>query len=206
MELRYLPASPFARKVRVAAIELGVSDQIEPVIQQVAPTRENRDYAKTVNALRKVPALILDDGRVMYDSSVICEYLDGCAGGGKIIPASGPDRWETLTRHALAQGMTDAAIQVRYETAYRPEEHRWPAYVDDQWDRIENGLDWVEANSKGLEGPFNIAHIALGCLLGYLDFRWPEADWRSNRPRLSSWSDWLSRRHSFKQTMPHDIA
>jgi glutathione S-transferase len=206
MKLMYLPTSPFARKVRVAAIELGLSDSIDPVVQMVAPTKENDEYARTVNPLRKVPALVLDDGRTIYDSTVICENMDAMAGGGKIIPASGPDRWETLTLHALAQGMTEAAVTVRYETAYRPDEYRWPDYVDDQWGRIEAGLDWIEANPKGLEGPINIAHIALGCLVGYLDFRWPERPWRDGRSRLGNWSAWIGRRDSFKQTMPYEAA
>lgn len=204
MKLMYAPQSPFARKVRVAAIELGLDGDIEAVLQSVAPTKENADYAATVNPLRKIPAVLLDDGRAIYDSTVICEYFDDLAGGSQIIPAPGPDRWDVLKTHALAQGMTEAAVLVRYETALRPEEYRWTDYVDDQWNRIETGLDWFEANAKGLEGPINISHIALACLLGYLDFRWPDAGWRDSRTRLSSWSGWVARRDSFKQTEPHD--
>jgi glutathione S-transferase len=204
MKLMHTPQSPFARKVRVAAIELGLGDEIEPVLQAVAPVKENADYAANVNPLRKIPALLLDDGQVLYDSTVICEYLDDLAGGGQIIPAPGPDRWDVLTQHALAQGMMEAAVLVRYETWLRPEELRWPDYVDDQWDRIESGLDWFEAHARGLEGPVNITHIALGCLLGYLDFRWPDAGWRDGHSRLTSWSNWLGRRDSFKQTAPKD--
>lgn len=204
MKLMYALQSPFARKVRIAAIELGLDGEIEMVLQSVAPTKENDEYAEKVNPLRKIPALVLDDGRIIHDSTVICEYFDDLAGGGKIIPPPGPDRWDMLTTHALAQGMTEAAVLVRYETWLRPEELRWPDYVDDQWNRIEAGLDWIEANAKGLEGPLNIAHIALGCLLGYIDFRWPDADWREGRSRLTSWSGWLARRDSFKQTEPRD--
>jgi glutathione S-transferase len=204
MKLMYAPQSPFSRKVRVVAVELGLDGDIEHVLQAVAPTRENKDYAAKVNPLRKVPALLLDDGRVIHDSTVICEYLDDMAGGGRIIPAPGPDRWDVLTTHALAQGMMEAAVLVRYETWLRPEKYRWPDYVDDQWDRIESGLDWFEANAKGLGGPMNITHVALGCLLGYLDFRWPDAGWRDSRTRLTSWSDWVARRDSFRQTEPRD--
>jgi glutathione S-transferase len=200
----YAPQSPFARKVRVTAIELGLADDIELVLQAVAPAKENADYAANVNPLRKIPALLLDDGRAIYDSTTICEYLDDLAGGGRIIPPPGPDRWDVLTQHALAQGMMEAAVLVRYETWLRPEEYRWPDYVDDQWGRIESGLDWFETNAKGLEGPANITHFALGCLLGYLDFRWPDADWRDGRTRLTSWSGWVARRGSFKQTEPKD--
>jgi len=204
MKLMYAPQSPFVRKVRVAAIELGLGDEIELVSQAVAPAKENADYAAKVNPLRKVPALLLDDGRVIHDSTVICEYLDDLAGGGQIIPAPGPDRWDVLTTHALAQGMIEAAVLVRYETSLRPQEYCWPDYVDDQWDRIYSGLDWFEANAKGLGGPMNITHIALGCLLGYLDFRWPDNGWRDGRTRLTSWSGWVVRRDSFRQTEPRD--
>jgi glutathione S-transferase len=204
MKLMYAPPSPFARKVRVAAIELGLADDIELVLQAVAPAKENADYAAKINPLRKIPVLLLDDGRAIYDSTAICEYLDDLAGGGRIIPAPGPDRWDVLTQHALAQGMMEAAVLVRYETWLRPEEFRWPDYVDDQWDRIESGLDWFESNAKGLEGPANITHFALGSLLGYLDFRWPDADWREGRTRLTSWAGWVMRRGSFKQTEPKD--
>lgn len=204
MKLMYAPQSPFARKVRVAAIELGLDSEIELVLQAVAPARENADYAAKVNPLRKIPALLLDDGRVLYDSTAICEYLDDLADGGRIVPAPGPDRWDVLTQHSLAQGMMEAAVLVRYETWLRPEQYRWPDYVDDQWDRIEAGLDWFEANAKELVGPVNITHIALGCLLGYVDFRWPDTGWRDNRPRLTNWSNWVARRDSFKQTEPKD--
>jgi glutathione S-transferase len=204
MKLMYTPQSPFARKVRVAADELGLDGDIELIVQAVAPTKENPDYAAKVNPLRKIPALVLDDGRVIYDSTVICEYFDDLAGGGQIIPAPGPDRWDVLTTHALAQGMMEAAVLARYETWLRPEDYRWPDYADDQWGRIESGLDWFDANAKGLGGPLNITHIALGCLLGYLDFRWPDAGWRDGRSRLTSWSDWVARRDSFKKTVPVD--
>jgi len=204
MKLMYLPQSPFARKVRVAAIELGMGSTIDTIFQPVRPAMENRKYASDVNPLRKVPALLLDDGQVILDSTVICEYLDGLAGGGKIVPPYGPDRWDVLTAHSLAQGMTEAAVLLRYETSLRPQEHRWPAYADDQWDRIESGMDWFESNPKNLEGPVNICHIALACLLGYVDFRWPEVGWRNGRTRLTNWAAWIGRRDSFRKTEPAD--
>ncbi len=208
MELMYSPPSPFARKVRVAAIELGLAAAIEPVVQAVAPGRENADYAAEVNPLRKIPALRLEDGRILHDSTVICEYLDDLAGArdgaARIIPAPGPDRWDVLTAHALAQGMTEAAVLMRYETWLRPAESRWPAYVADQADRIVAGAAWFERNPKTLEGPVNIAHIALACVLGYVDFRFPDLDWRSGNSRLGNWFSWVGRRDSMKRTEPYD--
>ena len=119
MKLMYAPASPFARKVRVAAIELGLGDAVELVFTKVSPGSPNEAYARNYNPLRKIPALELEDSTVLYDSTVICEYLDARAGGG-IIPGVDDDRWRVLTRHALAQGMCDAAILLRYELGCGP--------------------------------------------------------------------------------------
>ena len=202
MKLRYAPASPFARKVRVSAIELGLGDGIELVPTPVAPGNPNQAYARAYNPLRKVPAMELEDSTVLYDSTVICEYLEARAGGARITPEPGPERWRVLTRHALAQGMCEAAVLLRYETWLRPEEVRWPMWVEDQWGKIWNGLGWFEANAETLEGPVNLAHIALGCFLGYSDFRFPEEDWRTRCPRLDGWYAGISRRDSFTATDP----
>ena len=202
MKLMYAPASPFARKVRASAIELGLGDAIELVATQVAPGNPNQAYAEAYNPLRKVPALELEDSTVLYDSTVICEYLEARAGGARITPEAGEDRWRVLTRNALAQGMCEAAVLLRYETWLRPEEFRWPTWVEDQWGKIWNGLDWFEANAETLEGPVNLAYIALGCLLGYIDFRFAETDWRARCPRLDGWYAEMSRRDSFTATDP----
>jgi glutathione S-transferase len=201
MKLMYAPASPFARKVRVAAIELGLDDAVELVFTKVAPGSPNEAYARNYNPLRKIPALELEDSTVLYDSTVICEYLDARAGGG-IIPGAGDDRWRVLTRHALAQGMCDAAILLRYETWLRPEELCWPTWVEEQWGKIWNGLEWFEANPETSEGPMNLAGIALGCILGYLDFRFADTAWRTRCPRLDGWFAGISRRDSFTATDP----
>lgn len=202
MKLMYAPPSPFARKVRAAAIELGLDDQIELELTEVAPGRANAAYAAGVNPLRKIPALVLDDGGAIYDSTVICEFLDAQAGGGRIIPRDGPERWRVLTRHALAQGMCEAAVLIRYETWLRPAEARWQTWVDDQWDKLRAGLGWFAAEPDALEGPVDVAQIALGCLLGYLDFRYADFDWRARHPDLGDWFAVLSRRESFAATVP----
>ena len=202
MKLLYAPASPFARKVRVAAIEVGLDDRIELSLTHVAPAKPNRDYGRDYNPLRKIPALALDDGTVLYDSTVICEFLDAQAGGGKLIPSDPPRRWRVLTDYALAQGICEAAVSVRYETYARPEAYRWQAWVDDQWDRVEAALGRFEAQAPGLEAPLDLSHIALGCALGYLDFRWPEHGWRGRFPALRAWYETTSQRPSFKETQP----
>ncbi len=202
MKLFYSPASPFARKVRATAIELGLADRLELEITDVAPGRPNRPFADTYNPLRKIPALLTDEGTALFDSTVICEYLDSLAGGGRLIPREPPHRWRVLTHHALAQGMCEAAILLRYETFLRPEERRWPVWIEDQWDRVESGLRWFSQNAAELSDPVNVAHIALGCLLGYVDFRMPERGWRTRFPILRDWFERLERRPSFQQTRP----
>ena len=202
MKLFYSPASPYARKVRAAAIELGLGDRLALEVTDVVPTKPNRAYAAAHNPLRKIPALLTDDGTTLYDSTVLCEYLDNLAGGGRIIPREAPHRWRVSTDHALAQGMCDAAILIRYEMVVRPQEYRWPSWIDDQWDRIEAGLQWFSQNAAQLDEPLNVAHLALGSLLGYLDFRMPERAWRSRFALLTEWFARLERRPSFQQTRP----
>jgi glutathione S-transferase len=201
MKLMFAPASPFARKVRVVAAELGLAKELKLEFTEVQPGKPNMPYAEAYNPLRKIPSLQLDDGSVLFDSTVIAEYLDERAGGGKLIP-KGKDRWRVLTAHALAQGMCDAAILMRYETWLRPESLRWTTWSDDQAGKIKSGLDWFEAHPKELEGPINLAQIALGCLLGYLDLRFPQIDWRASHPRLKSWFAAIAKRESFASTPP----
>jgi glutathione S-transferase len=203
MKLLYAPASPFARKVRAAAIELQLDDRITLEYTEVVPGRPNRAYRESVNPLRKIPALVTDDGRVLYDSTVICEFLDGLAGGGRLIPApDSGDRWRVLTNHALAQGMCEAAILIRYETWLRPESLRWRDWIDDQWDKIWSGLAWFEVHRDQLAPPLDISHLALGCLLGYIDFRFPDNGWDKRYPHVRAWYAELSRRPSFAKTPP----
>jgi len=202
MQLLHSQRSPFARKVRVAAFELGLAGRLELVETHVAPTEPNRAYADKANPLCKVPALVTDDGAVLHDSDVICFYLDALAGGGRLVPAEGPDRWRVLTSHSLAAGMTESAVLLRYETAVRPEPQRWPAWIDDQWDRIWAGLAWYEARPETLAAPPDLARIALGCLLGYLDFRFPDCGWRDRCPGLGAWFAKIEQRPSFAATRP----
>jgi glutathione S-transferase len=202
MKLHYAPQSPFARKVRAAAIELGLSDRIELEYTEVVPGQPNRIYGQSHNPLRKIPALVTDDGATIYDSTVICEYLDAVAGGNIIVPRDGPRRWRVLTHHALAQALCESVILIRYETWLRPEQLRWSGWIDEHWDKIYSGLGWFEENDAELGEPINIAHLALGSLLGYIDFRWPDNEWRHRFTAVSRWFDQLERRPSFLQTKP----
>lgn len=201
MKLTFSPNSPFARKVRIAAIELGMIDKIELVPASVAPTQPNESYAHNVSPLRKLPALILDDGQVIVDSYVIVEYLDELA-GGKLIPASGAKRWQVKTEHAILQGMTDAMLLCRYEVGVRPKELLWQAWVDDQWDRAWQGLTRFENHPDILTRPLDIAQIALVCVLGYADFRFPDCGWRKAFPKLDAFHEEMLQRPSVSQSAP----
>src|SRR5580700_8861134 len=139
MKLTFSPASPFARKVRIAAIELSLIDKIEFVPTSVAPAQANDEYSK-ITPLKKLPVLITDNGDVILDSYVIVEYLDELAGGGKLIPASGPLRWKIKTDHSLLQGMLDSMLLCRYERMVRPQGLQWQGWSDDHWSRAWMGM------------------------------------------------------------------
>ena len=203
MQLHHAAPSPFARKTRVVARELGLSDRIELVAVHVTPGRENAAYA-AVNPLRKVPALTLADGTTLVDSTLICLYLDDLAENATLIPDEGDRRWRVLNAHAIANGMTEAAVALRYETFFRPEERRWDLWSGDLADKIESGLAWFEARAgDGSKTPsLDLGSVALGCLLGYLDFRFPELDWRERRPRLATAYETLAERESFRESVP----
>jgi glutathione S-transferase len=202
MKLFYAPQSPFARKVRAAAIELGLEDRIALEYAEVVPGKPAAAYAQSYNPLRKVPALVTDAGETIYDSTVICEYLDSLAGGGILIPRDASRRWRVLTHHALAQGMCESVILIRYETWLRPQTLRWPVWVDDHWDKIRSGLAWFDENDGALAEPINLAQLALGAALGYIDFRWPENGWRGEFANVKAWFARLEQRPSFTKTKP----
>lgn len=202
MKLFYAPPSPFARKVRVTALELGLMDRIELVMTAVQPGKPNPDYASNHNPLRKIPALLTDDGATLFDSTVICEYLASLVPDQTLFPAQGPERWQTLTNHALAQGMCEAAVLVRYETFLRPEANQWPTWIEDQKDKIKSSLDWFEHHPETLDAPLNLANLTLGVSLAYLDFRMPETPWRPSHPTLAGWYETLKQRPSFTNTQP----
>jgi len=201
MKLTYSLGSPFARKVRITAAELGLTDRIELVPATVAPTQPNETYSHDISPLRKLPALILDDGHVIIDSYVIVEYLDELA-GGKLIPASGPTRWQVKSEHAMIQGMTDAMLLCRYETGVRPKELQWPKWVDDQWDRAWQGLTRFEHQPDVLARPIDITQIALTSLLVYADFRFPDCGWRKAFPNLDAFHAKMLQRPSVSGSLP----
>ena len=199
MKLYFSPTSPYARKVRISAHELGFSGKIELVSIALTPVSPH-DALRASNPLGKIPALITDEGEALYDSPVICEYLDALAGGHRLLPAAGPARWTALRRQALADGILDAAVLTRYEEALRPKELRWQDWVNGQLLKMRTALDALEQES--LHGAFDIGMISIVCALGYLDFRFASEHWRATRPRLAAWEAGISKRPSLAATLP----
>lgn len=199
MKLIFSPASPFVRKVRVMVHEAGLLERVEAVA--VTTTAMATDpAARGANPLGKIPALILDNGQAIFDSRVICRYLDdlSCLG---LYPA---DRlWDVLTLEALADGIMESAVLMIYEIRLRNEEQRSAQWVEAQSSKIINALDALESNRfPAIEGALNFGQIALACALGYLDFRHDALEWRDGRPALSSWYSKLQDRASLKDTIP----
>ena len=194
-------ASPFARKVRIVARESGLIARIEEIDTAVSPVKPNAELAAS-NPLVKIPVLVLDDGTTLYDSRVICEYLDTLA-GTQLIPASGTARWEALRLQALCDGILDAAVLIRYELAVRPQANRWPDWVEAQRGKIEGGLTALAALQPGFGPDFGIGQVGAACVLGYLDFRFPEIDWRSRHGTLKAWfATEAANRPSIRDTTP----
>ena len=193
--LRAAAPSPFARKVRIAAAVLELDDRIEV---SPADTNDPADLLRAQNPLGKVPALILESGATVYDSAVIVEYLDTLAGGGKIIPASGPRRFCSLTQQALADGIMEAAVLLRYESVWREPDKRSDKWVAHQQEKIARGLSAFETALP--EELSDIGTIALACALGYLDLRF-EGAWRPAHPGLVAWLElYAAATPSFEET------
>jgi glutathione S-transferase len=200
MQLFYSPTSPFVRKCLVAAHELGLAARLE--LTPAAPHPVNRDRAVVErNPLGKIPTLVTDAGAVFFDSRVICEYLNGL-GDGDLLPAAGEARFAVLTDQALADGLMDAAVLARYESAVRPEELRWPDWIGGQMEKVSSALSDFERRAAAWGGRMDLGVIAIGCALGYLDFRYPETGWRKQSPSLARWYEPFAARESMVKTRP----
>jgi len=204
MKLRYSPTSPYVRKVTVTAIETGLDDDIERV--PTNPWDPQTDLPDD-NPLGRVPAVLTDEGVTLYDSPVICEYLDSLHDGPGLFPASGAARFDALRRQALGDGLLDAAALRFIETARRPEAYRWSGWIERQSAVVRRVLDRLEAEEvAGFGDDFDIGHVAIACGLGYVDFRAPAERWRESRPRLREWYESVAARPSLAQTVPRDPA
>ncbi|TDR92978.1 glutathione S-transferase [Enterovirga rhinocerotis] len=200
MRLFYAPQSPYARKVLIVAQELGCSSDIEKVVAGAHPVQRNADLI-ALNPLGQIPALELADGSVLYDSRVICEYLDALCGGTLNAP-TGPARWRALTEQALGDGMLAGALLARYETAARPAELQWPLWLEAQLAKSSSALEAIEKNAASLPGRIDIGTITIACALGYIDLRFPDFGWRSRFPGVAEWDAQFSTRPSLVATRP----
>lgn len=199
MRLFLNPASPFARKVLVVAHERSLIERLELVKVAPLPIRPVPELS-SVNPLGKVPCLVLDGGESLYDSRVIAEYLDALPGEPVLFPRDGPQRWAVLRQQALGDGILDAAVAVRYERAVRPAERQYPEWVEGQLSKVRQGLAVLEREPAAQT--LTIGQIAAACALGYLDFRFPEENWRARHPCLASFYQDFSARPSMRATVP----
>lgn len=194
MKLLFSPTSPYVRKCLVVAHELGLNGRLQLLPSNAHPINRDREIIAS-NPLGKVPTFFTDDGQVLYDSRVICEYLDTQA-GGSLFPRTGPARWEALTLQSLGDGMLDAALLARYEDVARPEAIRWPEWRAGQLDKIETSVQHLQAHPALLAGRVDIGAITVGCALWYADLRFADFGWRERCPALASWYAGFSQRPS----------
>jgi glutathione S-transferase len=202
MQLYYATTSPYVRKVMVTAYCLGLSHQIE-LLDSAAHPIERDERIAAFNPLAKVPALRGEDGICLYDSRVICEYLNARANGG-LLPQQGEARWISLTRQALGDGLLDAALLARYEFSARPEEKQWQRWVDAQLNKVAAALNEIERQVADFSRePDDLGLIAIGCALGYLDFRFAALDWRTRHPFTAAWFATFDAHPAMDATRPH---
>ncbi|GAA2842902.1 glutathione S-transferase [Aminobacter aminovorans] len=195
MILYYQTHSPFARKTLVFAHEAGIAERLEVIHQETSPTLRNaRVFAE--NPLGKVPVLLRDAGEPIFDSDVICAYLDTLHDGVKMIPGEGEARWRALRLQAVAQGLAQAGIGLRWERERRPEQLRYPALAEGYNDKIEATYDWLEGAIA--EAPLNVGHIAVATALSWMAFR--ELPSFRGRARLTAWFDAFEQRPSMLAT------
>jgi glutathione S-transferase len=205
MKLHWSPRSPFVRKVMIVAHEVGVADKLR-CVRTVAAMMKPHPELMADNPLSKIPTLVLDDGTALYDSAVICEYFDGLHDGPKLFPAAPRERMVALRRQALGDGWLDALVLWRGELM-RPAGQQSEPYLASFAARNEATLAALEREAADLRSSaFSIGHIALGCALAYLDFRFADRGWRHDHPRLADWHAGLATRPSFRATEPVDDA
>lgn len=204
MKLYWSSRSPYVRKVMMAAHEMGLADKLDCERVIVSSFAVNPDMLK-VNPLGKIPTLVLDDGTALYDSPVICEYLDGLHDGHKLFPAAGPERFRALTWLALGDGLLDMLLARMYEERTRTEEQRSEKLQEAIAGKLASTLDALDRMAPELEAaPGSIGHISIACALGYLDFRFDD-DWRGPRPALAAWHKSFAARPSVVATEPEDV-
>lgn len=200
MKLYHSPASPFVRTVVVLLHEL---DKVESVsLEPVQTTAFTSDPAlMACNPLAKIPALVRPDGTTLYDSRVICRYLDDLHQGG--LYPEGTRKWETLTLEATGHGIMEAAVSMAYEARLRPEAEQSPGWIEAQWQKVARAIAVLNTRwMSHLSGPLDMGQIAVGCALGYVDFRHDARGWRNGNDALAAWFEAFDSRVSMMQTRP----
>jgi glutathione S-transferase len=203
MTLHWSPRSPFVRKVMIVAAEVGLTDRIDCVRTIVGGTTPHLELMRR-NPLGKLPTLELADGTALYDSPVICEYLDTLHDGHRLFPIDGEAKLLAARRHALGDGMLDVGLQWLGEK-FRSEAHRSSQHVDLWRFKLVTCVDALEQEAEALAAtPYDIGHLATGVALGYLDFRFAELSWRDGRPRLGAWYETFHARPAVQANLPVD--
>jgi len=188
----------------VCASMTGLADRIQWLDSAAHPIKRDARIAAH-NPLAKVPTLILADGQALYDSRVICEYLADLGGNGTLFPGAGPARWRALTWQAMGDGLLDAALLARYERTARPEAKQWDDWRQAQLVKVDAALAEIEAAATAFKSTEpSIGEVAIGCALGYLDFRYPELDWRAAHPHAATWFAAFNALPAMQATLPHD--
>lgn len=203
MKLHWSSRSPFVRKVMVAAHELGLADRLELIRAPVAMSEPNAELMR-FNPLSRIPTLVLDDGTLLTDSGLICEYLDMLDGRHRLFPAQSEARIDALRRHALATGFMELSV-IRRNELTRPEALRSPDHMASYARKSSATLDVFERDAPGLaDKPFDIGALTLAVALAYLDFRFADEVWRDGRPTLARWHEAMAARPSMLATLPVD--
>jgi glutathione S-transferase len=198
MRLHWSPKSPYVRKVMVCAHELGLLDRLE-LMRSVAAMRTPNARLMQDNPLSKIPTLVLDDGTALFDSAVICEYLDDLA-SGSLFPRQGAAKWQALRWQAFGDGLLDALILWRNE---RERDLPLAALIEAFELKTRASLKQLDDEARSLgAAPLSVGHIAVGCALGYLDYRFDDFGWRGMAPRLADWHAGIGSRPSFRSTEP----
>ncbi|WP_457582090.1 glutathione S-transferase family protein [Ensifer canadensis] len=196
MILYYQTHSPFARKALVFAHEVGIAEHLQVIHHETSPTLRN-EQVHAENPLGKVPVLLRPDDEPIFDSDVICAYFDTLHDGRRLIPESGEARWWALRLQAIAQGLAQAGIGLRWETDRRPETLRYPALADGYSEKVEQTYDWLE-QTLDVDAPLDIGHIALATALSWMAFRGLPSF--RDRKKLSGWFDAVEDRPSMRAT------
>jgi glutathione S-transferase len=200
MKLYYAQKSPFVRKVLVVANEIGIAERFDKLdCSTTTPINPDRSNP---NPLNKLPAIELDDGTLLFDSPVVCEYLDAEFGDGSIFPSEPAAKWTALRLQALADGLLDAAVLLRYETHLRPDSLRWNEWAIGQMGKIDGALADMENYAASYGDRVDIGTISVACAVAYLDFRYKDKNWRAICPKLADWYDTFVKRPSMQATQP----